>query len=796
MVSRVTGVTASGKDAARVSVPTGSILGRAVELKSLARLLGEERARLVTLTGPGGVGKTFLAHHAAETLVPGVAEDFLWVSLAGIDDPGEVVPTIARCVGLREAGTRGLEDQLTSVLARRRMLLVLDNFEHVTRAAPILSRLLTDLPGLQVLATSRSSLRVAGEHELPVPPLPLDDAAALLVRRARAVAPEVELEESSETVTELCRRLDCLPLAIELAAARTRLLTVDEILERATRPLDLLTVGRRDAPERQRTLRATIRWSYALLDKRDALLFRALSVFSHGATLHAAAAVAGADVDVDVDDPTLLDSLDSLVDKSLVRRATACGTTRLEMLETIRDYADEALAEEGEHELRVDAHAAYFVALAETVEPTLASPDASVALERIDADYANLLLALARLLERGDPRGLELAAAIWRLWYLRGRLSEGRHWLERALAESEGAPDVVRARALSGAATLALHQADHAAAASLAANALRLAREAGDNSCVASALRTLALVARDQGEQATARSLAQESLEAAKTLGDPRSIALALSCLGRVEFFAGQNRRSSSLHSAARELFESHGSPSEADRERLFVAWCRLIDGDLEEARPLFERALESARGLDDRWSAGLALGGLLRIAAAEGELAASRACGLEVLGICSAIDERFLGSMSLVGLADSFPASAGTARLLGAADRLRESVGARWPVFIAKEYRRALEAARETLSPEAFAVAFSEGRGLTLDEASDAYESLSRPGRASPGPLTSREVDVLRLVARGLSNKQVAEQLVVSERTVHAHLRTTYRKLGVGSRAGATRWAIEHGIA
>ena len=375
-----------------------------------------------------------------------------------------------------------------------------------------------------------------------------------------------------------------------------------------------------------------------------------------------------------------------------MRRATACGTTRLEMLETIRDYADEALAEEGEHELRVDAHAAYFVALAETVEPTLASPDASVALERIDADYANLLLALARLLERGDPRGLELAAAIWRLWYLRGRLSEGRHWLERALAESEGAPDVVRARALSGAATLALHQADHAAAASLAANALRLAREAGDNSCVASALRTLALVARDQGEQATARSLAQESLEAAKMLADRRSIALALSCLGRVEFFAGQNRRSLSLHRRPAKLFESHGSPSEADRERLFVAWCRLIDGDLEEARPLFKRALESARGLDDRWSAGLALGGLLRIAAAEGELAASRACGLEVLGICSAIDERFLGSMSLVGLADSFPASAGTARRLRAADRLRESVGARWPVFIAKEYRRALE--------------------------------------------------------------------------------------------------------
>jgi predicted ATPase/DNA-binding CsgD family transcriptional regulator len=773
-------------------VPAGPIVGRAAELAHLASLLGDERARLVTLTGPGGVGKTFLALHAAEALVPDVVEDALWVSLAGIDDPDEVVPTIARSVGLREAGTRDLEDQLASLLARRRTLVVLDNFEHVAPAAPILARLVASLPGVQLLATSRSSLRVTGEHELPVPPLSLDDAAELLVRRARAVAPDVELDANVETVNELCRRLDCLPLAIELAAARTKLLTLDEILERATRPLDLLTVGRRDAPERQRTLRSTIGWSYTLLDEPEALLFRALSVFVDGATLPAAAAVGGSDAD----DPSLLDSLDSLVDKSLVRRVTAGGSTRLVMLETIRDYAGEALVEVGEHELRVEAHAAYFVALAETVEPTLASPEASAALERIDADYANLLAALARLLERGDPRGLELAAAIWRLWYLRGRLSEGRRWLERALDESEGAPDLVRARALSGAATLALHQADHGAAASLAANALGLAREAQDNACVASALRTLALVARDQGEQATARSLAQESLEAAKTLGDPRSVALALSCLGRVEFFAGQNRRSSSLHSAARELFESHGSPSEADRERLFVAWCRLIDGDLEESRPLFERALESARGLDDRWSAGLALGGLLRIAAAEGDPVRSRACGLEVLGICSVIDERFLGSMSLVGLADSLPASAGTARLLGAADRMRESVGARWPVFIAKEYRRAIEAARGALAPEAFAVAFSEGRGFGLDEATDAYESLSRPDRGPAGPLTSREVDVLSLVARGLSNRQVAEELVVSERTVHAHLRTTYRKLGVASRAGATRWAIEHGIA
>ena len=792
MVSRGTGVTTKGHGAARLPAATGSILGRAAELQRLAALLGEERVRLVTLTGPGGVGKTFLAAHAAESLVPDVADECLWVSLAGIDDPGEVVPTIARSVPLREAGTRNLADQLTFALARRPTLLVLDNFEHVAAAAPILSRLLTDIPGVRILATSRSSLRVAGEHELPVPPLALDDAAELLVRRARAVAPEVELEENAEAVAELCRRLDCLPLAIELAAARTKLLTLDEILERATRPLDLLTLGRRDAPERQRTLRATIDWSYALLDEPDALLFRALSVFSHGATLDAAAAVSGADPE----DPLLLDSLDSLVDKSLVRRVTARGSTRLEMLETIRDFAGEALVEEGEEALRFGAHAAYFVALAETVEPTLASPDAPAALERIDADYDNLLAALSRLLEHRDPQALELAAAIWRLWYLRGRLSEGRHWLERALAGSEGASDAVRARALSGAATLALHQADHPAAASLAAHALRLAREAGDDACVASALRTLSLVARDQGEPTTARSLAQQALDAAKALGDPRGVASALSCLGRVEFFAGQNRRSSSLHSAARELFESHGSPAEADRERLFVAWCRLIDGDLEEARALFERALESARGLDDRWAAGLALGGLLRIASLEGDRTASRACGLEVLGICSAIDERFLGSMSLVGLADSLPASAGTVRLLGAADRLRESVGARWPVFIAKEYRRAIEAARETLAPDAFAVAFTEGRGLALEEAAGEYESLSRPEHASAGPLTSRELDVLRLVARGLSNRQVAAQLVVSERTVHAHLRTTYRKLGVGSRSGATRWAIEHGIA
>jgi DNA-binding CsgD family transcriptional regulator len=343
-----------------------------------------------------------------------------------------------------------------------------------------------------------------------------------------------------------------------------------------------------------------------------------------------------------------------------------------------------------------------------------------------------------------------------------------------------------------GAATLALHQADYEIAASLAADALAFAREGGHDAIACAAVRTLALVARDQGEHATARSLARQAVDEAKAIGDDYQRALALSCLARVEFFAGANRASLRLHAEAEQLFEQHGNPGELAAERLFLGFCRIAESDFDGAAPLFEEALENAARLDDRWQTALALGGLLRVAAARGDVARAIDHAADALAICTAIDERFLAAMCIVGLADALQPGVRTARLLGGADALRMGVGAKWPMLLAKEYRRAIEAARESLAPDAFAVAFTEGRALTLHAALGEVEASRR---ASKPDLTAREVEVLRLVARGLTNQQVAAELVVSERTVHAHLRSMYKKLAIGSRSAATRYALEHGL-
>jgi DNA-binding CsgD family transcriptional regulator len=270
-------------------------------------------------------------------------------------------------------------------------------------------------------------------------------------------------------------------------------------------------------------------------------------------------------------------------------------------------------------------------------------------------------------------------------------------------------------------------------------------------------------------------------------------LALALSCLARVEFFAGDNRASAALHAEALELLQQNGSPGEIAGERLFFAWCHISDSQFEAASALLDRALEAGRQLDDRWMTALALGGMIRVAASRGDVALAADRAAEAIGITAIIDDRFLASMCLVGLADALHPGVTTARLLGAADAVRISVGATWPVLLAKEYRRATESAREALSPDAFAVAFTEGRSMSLETAIGEVETTRR-GR-EPQDLTAREVEVLRLVARGLTSQQVAAELVISERTVHAHLRSMYRKLGIGSRSAATRFAVEHGI-
>jgi predicted ATPase/DNA-binding NarL/FixJ family response regulator len=780
---------------ARAPRGTASLVGRESELAQITQCLRTRETRLLTLTGPGGVGKTFLALHAAYALEQVDDVPPIFVPLGNLEEHSQVAPAIARGVGLRESGTRPLVEQLAGWLEHNGTpLLVLDHFEHVAEAAAVISELLATCDGLRILATSRSGLRIGGELEIPVQPLPLEDAIELLVHRARAVTPGFDLDDgNAETIAEICTRLDCLPLAIELAAARTRLLAPAEILERATRPLALLTEGRSDAPERQRTLRATIDWSYDLLGEEQRSIFRALGAFAGGCTFGAALAVSECR-----SEEALLDALDSLIGKSLAFRTTAQdGTTRVGLLETIRDYALDQLAACGEWEGVQDRHAQHYLDFAETLEPRLASAEALDALDSIDLEYDNLLAALRRLAARDDVRAVQLAAAMWRVWYLRGRLSEGRRRLDAVLAGSvSGAPSRALAQATSGAAVLALYQADYEAAARHAEAALSRAREDGHDDLAATALRTLAIVSRDQGEYVTARTLAREAVALGRADANPRGLALALSCLARVEFFAGDYRVSSSLHAEALQLFERHGSPLDVATEALFLGFCQLARRDVRGAEPQFLRALDGVRRANDRWSTALALGGLLRVAAARGDLALSHSRGLEALRLCFSFDERFLSAMMLVGLADSLPPDRRTVRLLGAADRLRESVGAKWPLLLSKEYRRALEAARATLSADAFAAGFAEGRALSLADAIAEFERWDVKDVSRNGELTSRELDVLRLVARGITNQEIAAELVLSERTVHSHLRSTYRKLGVSSRSAATRYALEHGLA
>jgi predicted ATPase/DNA-binding CsgD family transcriptional regulator len=749
-----------------------------------------EHERLVTLSGTGGTGKTFLALHAIARM-PSSAPPVIFVALGALRDAHDVTPAVARTVGLREAGSRGLFDQLVAFLARRRSLLVLDNFEHVMGAAPVVAELLARCPPLQVITTSRSSLRLAGERELSVPPLDVGDAVKLLVQRAQSVDPSFELtEENAPVVAEICRRLDGLPLAIELAAARSRLLSPEEILDRTTQPLTLLTGGRRDAPERHRTLRATIDWSHELLDEREKVVFRSLAVFAGGATIASAAAVLG----IDGDAPVLVDALDSLVDKGLVRRATHAPTTRLELVETIREYAHEQLVAHDEASLRSDLHATYFLRLANDAADPRGPREK--ALERLDTEYSNLLAAFEHRLETRDPRAFEIAIALSPLWALRGRLSEGRRWSQRAFDLDLGGDARVRARAFGGAAVLALYEADYGAAADLAATALSLFDEVDDEEGRAGTLRTLAIVARDQGDLSAARSLASRAVDVARGLGEPRGLALAMSCLGRVEFFAGDYRTSTALHEEGWSLLETYGTRTELDSETLFLAWGHWVEGRSTVSEALFERALAGARAVDDRWQTALALGGLLRVAGAAGDRNRMLGHAVGSLSICTAIDEKFLGAMSVVGLVDRLPASERTVRFLGAADRLRESVGAHWPVMLAREYRRSMDAARATLPAEALTVAFTRGRSLSLEGVLREIEALAASEARRDDRLTERELDVLRLVAEGLTNREVARRLVLSERTVHAHLRSTFRKLGVSSRSAATRYALDHGYA
>ncbi len=842
------------------------LIGREQEVVAACALLRRSEVRLVTLVGTGGVGKTRLGLQVATDLLDDFADGICFVPLAPISDPDLVVPTIAHRLGINEAGERPLLDLLKAYVQDKQLLLLLDNFEQVLAAAPGLSDLLAGCHELKILVTSRAVLHIRGEREFSVPPLALPDlahlpesevlsqyaAVALFLHCAQAARPDFQLTPAnSRAIAEICVRLDGLPLAIELAAARVKLLPPQALLTRLEHRLQVLTGGARDVPARQQTLRNTLAWSYDLLDAQQQQLFRRFSIFAGGCTL---ADAEGLYTVLGETSAYVLDGVASLIDKSLLRQVEQEGEEpRLLMLAMIREYGLEVLVARGEMESTRRAHAEYFLALAEQAELELRGPQQAVWLGRLEREHDNLRAALQWSLEQagageaGQRRemALRLGGALRWFWWVRGHWSEGRNFLERALAASEGIAASVRAQALQAAAHLAFVQSDYnrtevlceesltlyqelgdqrgiarslyhlgrvawvrgntIEAHALLEKVLAIFREVDDKQYIAYSLFSLALLKSSQGEYARARTLYEASLAIHRKLGNKRGIAHSLSQLAQVLFVSQSDQTNvPSLLEECLAVSREIGFKEGIAASFWLSGQVALGQGDLVTARSLAEKSVALYKEMGHRHGTAESLSALGKVVTAQGDYAAARTLYEESLVLSEELGEQWVIAASMLGLGEVVVAQqklAWAAQLWGAAEAIRDAIGVPIPPVELADYERSLSAARVHLGERAFAAAWSQGRSMTPEQALAAQGRKPAPPATTtvtppatyPAGLTAREVEVLRLVAGGLTDLQIAEKLVLSPRTVHAHISSIYSKLAVTSRSMATRYAIEH---
>ena len=571
------------------SLPTARtpLVGRRNELTALVELL-QRHAAIVTLTGAGGAGKTRLAVEAAHAVQHSFRDGAFFVSFAAVDDAALVPTVLAHALDIREQAGETVVEALKRMLAERELLLLLDNFEQVVGAADIVADLLGTCPQLMVLATSRERLHLVGEQEYPLPPLESSDAAALFAARARMASPDLDFEPDASEIAAICSRLDGLPLAIELAAAHVRMLPLSAILDRLEQRLPFLTDGPRDLPERQRTLSATIEWSYSSLNEAEQALLARLAVFAGGWTLEAAEKIAGyADV---------LPILAALRDKSLiVPRVANDGGPRFAMLDTIGEYALQRLRERGDEALAQRLHAQYFLGLAERAEPELQGSRQAEWLARLAEEHRNIGAALAWADEAGDGELLlRAAAALWRFWFIRGHLTEGRMWLKRALERRPAQPSAWLSRALLGATTLAAAGDDITTAQRHATERVQVCRGLGGDEAIAGALGALANVTVMLGELGDAARLYEQAAEHARAAGADEALAAIMNNLGYVMLLDEEAAGGETRCREAARLFEELGFRTEAAGAWLNVAIAVLAQARPHEALPVLDRSLET----------------------------------------------------------------------------------------------------------------------------------------------------------------------------------------------------------
>ena len=755
------------------------LIGREREVAEVIDLIRCENVRLLTLTGPGGTGKTRLSLQVASEVVDGYPDGVWFVPLAPLMDPGLVPSAIASVLNVREGGGQPILDTLMEYLRGRRLLLLLDNAEHLLAAVPVLSELLASAAGLNILVTSRFVLRIAGEHAWPVPPLglpprgfvPLEDlvdypAVALFIQRARAAKPDFALDAvNAPAVIEIGYRLDGLPLTIELAAARVRLLTPQAMLKRLENRLQLLTSGGRDRDARQQTLRGAIEWSYHLLPVSEQILFVRLGVFTGGWTLESADAVCNRDGDVDVD---VLDGLAELVDKSfVVQQELPDGDLRFMLLETLREFALEYLQTSGQEDEIRARHAAYFAELAAEAEPYLTGPRQVEWLNRLAVEHPNIRASLAWLASHQPERGLELAGRIWRFWYIRSHFREGQAWYGRLLAAGHAAPATVRRAALYGAGVMAESLGDAVAARAFYEEELQIARTMDDALAVSHALSNISTIMHMEGDLAGASVLLHEALELSTQVDDQRARARALIGLGRIDMDRGQYASGAQAFVDAAGLMRSMGDVRGAAAALGNLGVIEFRRGNIPDADQMLTESLAMWRQLHDAMSTGIALLTLADVASLSGrpELAVERS--RNALTIFQDLDDRENMAIALGNLCRALRLQGD---LAGATQALQHSIELTQPAQHGGQLAESLEQV----------AAIMNAHGDCADAAQVlSYASRLRTTGQTPLPpvfrvTIDREVDHAR---HALGETQFAQRWDVGQRMGHDALQCLLAK-------------------